>query len=103
MSNLHGPRNYSAGDVQAALETLTGKTVKLINIEPNGLFDYYCKFVPAASAQELVEMTMAMLPGGLIAVDMDKAENVVRGEVELVESLRKVMSGETTKVASGAF
>ena len=82
---------------------MTGKTIKLIDIEPDGLLDYYCKHVPVWSAHEIVEMTLAMLPGGLIAIDMDRAENVVRGEIGLVESLRKVMSGETTKVASGAF
>ena len=48
-------------------------------------------------------MTKAMLPGGLLAKDMEKEENVIRGITELIDALRKFASGEATRAQSGAF
>ena len=48
-------------------------------------------------------MTKASLPGGLLVAEMEKEDRVVRGKNELVESLRKIASGETKKTASGVF
>ncbi|KAK3711846.1 hypothetical protein LTR37_009364 [Vermiconidia calcicola] len=102
--DLHGPRSYSANDVRGALETATGKKdIEIKAIEPDKLFEYYNSKVPEKYAKGLEEMTVAMLPGGRVAGDMERPENVVRGEIELVDVLRKFASGEVTKAVSGAF
>ena len=101
--DLHGPRNYSSLDVQAALEEVTGKKAKLVSIEPGHLAAFYGQKVMERYAKELAEMTVASLPGGIIAADMDKTDGVVRGKLELVESLRMVACGDTVKMTSGVF
>jgi hypothetical protein len=101
--DLHGPRNYSTLEVQAALEEVTGKKAKLVSIEPDQLVSFYEQKVPHQYAKELAEMTVASLPGGVIATDMEKTDGIIRGKLELVESLRMVACGDTVKVASGVF
>jgi hypothetical protein len=101
--DLHGPRSYSTLDVKAALEQVTGKSSKIISIEPDKLASFYGEKVADQYAKELAEMTRAGLPGGIFVAEMAKEDGVVRGEIELVESLRKIASGETTKMASGVF
>ena len=100
--DLHGPRSYSAIDVKAALEAVTGKNIKAVGIEPEKLREYYGRKVPEQYAQELVEMTISMNAGGLVAKEMEKEDGIVRGSTELVDVLRKFASGES-KPASGAF
>ena len=100
--DLHGPQSYSAIDVKAALEAVTNKNIKVVGIEPEQLLEYYGRKVPEQYAQELVEMTISMNAGGLVAKEMQKSDGVVRGSTELVDILRKFASGES-KAASGAF
>ena len=101
--DLHGPRHYNAIDVKAALDEVTGKRFDIAAIEPEQLLDFYGQKVPAPYAQELVEMTTACLPGGLVAKEMEKVEGIARGEIELIDVLRRIASGETTKAPSGVF
>ena len=101
--DLHGPRNYSTLEVQAALEEVAGRKAKLVSIEPDQLVSFYEQKVPQQYARELAEMTVASLPGGIIATEMEKTDGIVRGKLELVESLRMVACGETVKTASGVF
>ena len=101
--DLHGPSSYSAIDVKTALEAVTGHTIDVRAISPDQLLGYYSRKVSAAYAQELMEMTLAMNAGGLVAVDMEKDEGVLRGAIELVDVLRKYASGAAIKSASGAF
>lgn len=89
--------------MKSALEEITGKSPKIISIEPDQLASFYGQKVADQYAKELAEMTVAGLPGGVFAAEMDKEDGVVRGKIELVESLRKIASGETTKTASGVF
>ena len=89
--------------MKSALEEVTGKITKMISIEPDQLASFYGQKVADQYAKELAEMTIASLPGGIFAAEMNKEDDVVRGEVELVESLRKIANGETTKTASGVF
>lgn len=101
--DLHGPRNYSSLDVQSALQEVTGKNARLVSIEPDQLAAFYGQKVKEQYAKELAEMTIASLPGGVLAAEMEKTEGVVRGKIELVDSLRKIANGEHAKAASGVF
>lgn len=101
--DLHGPRSYSTLDAQAALKEVIGKSPRIISIEPDQLASFYGEKVADQYAKELAEMTKAGLPGGIFAAEMEKEAGVVRGKIELVDSLRKIASGETTKTAGGVF
>jgi hypothetical protein len=101
--DIHGPRSYSTLDVESALEEVTGKKPSIVSIEPDQLASFFGGKVPSQYAEELAEMTAASLPGGLLAAEMEKEDGIVRGKTELVESLRKIAAGETSKSASGVF
>ncbi|KAK5166834.1 uncharacterized protein LTR77_007563 [Saxophila tyrrhenica] len=101
--NLRGPRDYSALDVQSALQEVTGKKVKINAIKPDQLPAFFGQHVPAQYADELAEMTAACLPGGLIAKEMVQEEGVARGQIELVEVLRKAAESDLGRERSGAF
>ena len=101
--DLHGPSSYSAIEVKTALEAVTGQTIDVRAISPDQLLGYYSRKVPAMYAQELVEMTLAMNGGGLVAMEMEKDEGVLRGDIELVDVMHKYASGAAVKSASGAF
>ena len=101
--DVHGPRLYSTLEVQSALEEVTGKKPKIVSIQPDRLVSFFGEKVPNQYAEELAEMTAASLPGGLLAAEMEKEGGLVRGKTELVESLRKIAAGETSKSASGVF
>ena len=96
MLTLHGPRNYSPEDVRAALVSITAQSnIRIHPIYPDQLHDFFGKDVPDPYAQELMEMTTASLPGGVLMGDMEngEGEGVVRGGVELVESLGSIFRG----------
>ena len=101
--DLQGPRSYSVTDVKEALEAVSGKKITVDAIKPDRLAEFYGQTVPTQYAQELAEMTVAMLPGGLVATEMEKEEGVVRGTTELIDVFRRIAAGETIKVPSGAF
>lgn len=103
---LHGPRCYTMLDLQSALETVTGRKPRINAVEPGDLLEFFAKKLPPTKAKEVVEMTVAVNGGGLLAEEMarpGKELNVVRGLTELVETLRRLAAGETSEVASGAF
>ena len=68
---------------------IIGKEVDLKLVERDQLSDYFKQLVPEEHVQELVEMTTAVLPGGIISGDFGYDENTVRGRVELVDTLRQ--------------
>lgn len=100
--NLHGPRGYRAVDIQAVLEEVTGVKPKINLIQPDKLPEFFGQHVPEQYATELAEMTIACLPGGLIAPEMEKEDGAVRGSIELVGVLRKAAAGEKRE-RSGAL
>ncbi|RYP05834.1 hypothetical protein DL764_003545 [Monosporascus ibericus] len=90
---ITGPRNYSSLDVKAAAEEVTGKKIDLVTIPKDDLVTFFSKQVGAPIAAELAEMTVATLPGGLIAKDLhvyDNDKNTYKGRVELVDALRRL-------------
>lgn len=86
--DLYGPRHYSALDVKAAVEELTGKKVELVAIEKDNLAEFFAKQIPSAHLKDFVEMTTSALPGGIMAGDFGSNKRTVHGKVELVEALR---------------
>lgn len=101
---LHGPRNYSMLDLQDALEQVTGKKPRIDAVEQDKLLDFFMTKLPPIKAQEVTEMTTAINGGGLLAKEMEQPSgNVVRGSMELVDTLRQLASGQSSKAASGAF
>ena len=68
---------------------IIGKEVDLKLVERDQLSDYFKQLVPEEHVQELVEMTSAVLPGGIISGDCGYDENPVRVRVELVDTLRQ--------------
>lgn len=101
---MHGPRAYSMVDLQDALETVAGQKPRIDAIRPENLLDFYKTKLPPGKAEEIVEMNLAINGGGVLAGEMASPEgDVVRGPTTLVDTLRKLASGEVSKVASGAF
>ncbi|CAG9953529.1 unnamed protein product [Clonostachys rosea f. rosea IK726] len=88
--NLYGPRNYSSLDVKSALEEITGKVVEAIIVPKDQLASFFAERAPASVIQELVDMTTAALPGGIMVGTFEDEEGDVRGPTELVETLRKI-------------
>lgn len=101
---LHGPRNYSMFDLQQALEVVTGRKPRIDAVEPGDLLEFYKGKLPPGKAAEIAERNMAINGGGLLAGEIaDPQGHVIRGTTALVDTLRKLASGEVSKVASGAF
>ena len=48
--------------------------------------------------QDFVDMTTAVLPGGIMAGDYQYDADTVRGRVELVEGLREIYAKRPTQV-----
>ncbi|KAM5344244.1 hypothetical protein ACJ41O_012781 [Fusarium nematophilum] len=88
--DLYGPRLYSSVDVKEAVEEVTGKKVELVLIERDHLAEFFGQQVPRAHVQQMVDMTTAALPGGIMAGDFVENEDTVRGRDELVETLRRL-------------
>lgn len=80
------------------MSEVIGKDVKLEAVERDQLAEYFAQVVPPAYVQEFVDMTTAVLPGGIMAGDFgwddDKEDTTtVRGTVGLVDTLREVYAG----------
>ncbi|KAF5008238.1 hypothetical protein FDECE_5474 [Fusarium decemcellulare] len=88
--DLYGPRHYSPVDVKAALEDITGKIIDIVPIEKDRLSEFVAQKVPSAHVQDIVEMTLAALPGGIMSGDFGSDERTVHGRTELAEALRSL-------------
>ncbi|VUC24322.1 unnamed protein product [Clonostachys rosea] len=88
--NLYGPRNYSSLDVKTALEEISGKAIEPIVISKDQLASFFAERGPPSVVQEMVDMTTAALPGGIMVETFDDEDGTVRGTTELVETLRKI-------------
>ncbi|KAJ4165464.1 hypothetical protein LMH87_007096 [Akanthomyces muscarius] len=87
---LHGPKEYSPNDVQAAFSEAMGKQIPLKAIEKDQLADFFSTFIPPNLVGTWVEMSCSFLPGGVAAPGSDGIENVdiVRGKVELGKAIK---------------
>jgi hypothetical protein len=88
--DLYGPRNYSTLDVKSAIEQITVRPIEAVIITKGQLAEFYSQTVHPNMIDDVVEMTEAALPGGIMAGDFEGDENTVRGDVELVDALRKI-------------
>ncbi|KAL7627938.1 hypothetical protein AAE478_002133 [Parahypoxylon ruwenzoriense] len=87
---LFGPRHYSSIDLKNAVDEVTGKNTELKAVERDQLASFFAEHVPGEYVQEFVDMTTAVLPGGIMAGDFEYDENTIRGKVQLVDTLRQV-------------
>ncbi|KAK4237798.1 hypothetical protein C8A03DRAFT_15684 [Achaetomium macrosporum] len=96
---LFGPRHYSALDLKEAVEQVTGRKVELKPVERDQLAGFAGLQIPEPHVQEVVDMIIGVLPGGISEAegDFDDDENTVRGETELVDSLRELAAKATGK------
>jgi hypothetical protein len=72
------------------LEKATGRKVELKAVERDQLADFFGQQIPQAHVPEFMEMVTGALPGGIIVGDFEYDEITVRGEIELVDSLREM-------------
>jgi hypothetical protein len=94
---LFGPRHGSALDIKEAVEQALGRKVELKAVERDDLGNFFGQQIPAAHVQEFADMVTAVLPGGIIEGDFGYDESTVRGEVELVDTLRELAAKGTGK------
>lgn len=92
---LFGPRHYSALDVKEAAEQVTGRKVELKPVERDQLAGFFGQQIPQTHVQEFVDMVIAVLPGGIIEDDFEDDESTVRGDIELVDTLRDLSAKST--------
>lgn len=77
--------------MQAAVETaLGGKKVAAVGIGKEQLRAFWAEQVPAGLVEDMVEYNLSALPGGVTAGDFAGDEHTVWGEVELVDTLRRL-------------
>jgi hypothetical protein len=87
--DLHGPRDYSALDVQKAWEEVLGTEVQLRVVEPDQLENFYGHIMPPGVAELFTEMTKSFIPGGVIHQDpLDPASEIQKGSDTLVDAFR---------------
>jgi hypothetical protein len=89
-AKLLGPRLYSSLDVRHAVEEITGKKAEMRVVAKEDLPRWFEGHVPKPYAQELAELVTSLLPGGILEEDVGYSDDTVRGEVEMVDALRRV-------------
>lgn len=72
------------------MEDVTGKEVEMKLVERDQLAGFFAEQVPEAHVQDFVDMTTAVLPGGIMSGDFEYGEDTVRGKVELVDAFRQL-------------
>ncbi|RAH63203.1 NAD(P)-binding protein [Aspergillus piperis CBS 112811] len=90
---VHGPREYTAKDVQEAFHDVAGHAVELKPVEKGDLPAFFGQFLPEASVGPFVEMTRSFLPGGIIAKESGNSpspDRMYRGRTELVDAIRRL-------------
>ena len=87
---LVGPRQYSSLDVQKAFEEVVGRKLELRLVEKEGLQEYYSSVLPPGLAQRYAEMTLSILPGGVLHENAKPTGEVREGKTEMVEVFRQL-------------
>ncbi|RYP43755.1 hypothetical protein DL768_009710 [Monosporascus sp. mg162] len=82
--DLQGPEWYSTRDVQKAFEHVTGKSVEARLVEKNKLADFFAQFLPSSLVGYYTEMTLSILPGGLLDAEAKNLHNARRGQDTLL-------------------
>ncbi|KAE8357853.1 hypothetical protein BDV27DRAFT_78086 [Aspergillus caelatus] len=94
--DVHGPSSYTPKDVQKAFEEVVGKEVELRLVEKKDLSQFFAGFLPKNVADAFTEMTIAFLPGGIMAnanAENSSSDRVWRGKTELTEAIRELCEG----------
>ncbi|KAE8412938.1 hypothetical protein BDV36DRAFT_269889 [Aspergillus pseudocaelatus] len=94
--DVHGPSSYTPKDVQKAFEEVVGKEVELRLVEKKDLSQFFAGFLPKNVAEAFTEMTIAFLPGGIMAnanAENSSSDRVWRGKTELTEAIRELCEG----------
>lgn len=92
--DFEGPRCYSTRDVHAAFEEVTGKKIEARLVQKHDLAGFFRQALPEAIVGDFVEMTLSILPGGLLA-DGTEGSKADRGTVTLVEAIRVMWQKQT--------
>lgn len=92
---LHGPKDYSPLDVQAAFTAAKGKSVDLRPVEKDKIREYYKPVFPPQIIDLWVEMAMSFLPGEIAEPGAPGTEKVdiVRGKTSLDDALKAAVDG----------
>ncbi|KAF4983548.1 hypothetical protein FZEAL_1083 [Fusarium zealandicum] len=92
---LHGPRPYSALDVQQAFSQALGKEVEVKAVQREDLPGFYSQVFPPEIVGDWVEMATSFLPGGIAEKDASKPSHVevVLGKTELKEAIEEATAG----------
>ncbi|RYP01582.1 hypothetical protein DL763_000113 [Monosporascus cannonballus] len=94
--DFQGPEWYSTRDVQKAFEQVTGKSIEVRLVEKNNLADYFSQFLPSNLASSYTEMSLSMLPGGLVEGETKKLHNARRGQDTLVDAFKRMWDEANT-------
>ena len=91
---LHGPRDFTPLDVQAAFSKAVGKEVAVRPIGQDQLADFYSQIFPAPIVGEWVEMAKCFLLGGPAVEKLppEAERRVVRGTTELGEATEEAVN-----------
>ncbi|KAJ6785053.1 hypothetical protein PWT90_05236 [Aphanocladium album] len=87
---LHGPKEYSPNDVQAAFSKVMGRQIGMKAIDKDKLADFFSAILPPHLVDAWVEMSTSFLPGGVAAPGSEGIEdvNVVRGKIDLETAIK---------------
>ncbi|RYP40461.1 hypothetical protein DL767_001697 [Monosporascus sp. MG133] len=94
--DLYGPEWYSTRDVQKAFEHVTGKSIEVRLVEKNNLADFFAQFLPNSLVGYYTEMTLSILPGGLLEAEAKSLHNARRGQDTLVDAFKRMWDEANT-------
>ncbi|KAJ3494031.1 hypothetical protein NLG97_g4344 [Lecanicillium saksenae] len=93
---LHGPKEYSPNDVQAAFSNAMGKHIQMRAIEKDKLADFFSAILPPHLVDIWAEMSTSFLPGGVAAPGSEGLEdvNIVRGKTDLETAIKDALGAD---------
>ncbi|KAF4969092.1 hypothetical protein FSARC_3615 [Fusarium sarcochroum] len=87
---IMGPQPYSSNDLRDIFEEVTGEKVELRLAQGEDLKAFFRQLFPEHCIPDFMEMIESSLPGGLITNEYDYDENTVRGNIELLDTMREL-------------
>ncbi|RYO88894.1 hypothetical protein DL764_008662 [Monosporascus ibericus] len=94
--DLQGPDWYSTRDVQKAFEHVTGKSIEVRLVEKDKLADFFAQFLPSSLVGDYTEMSLSILPGGLLDAEAKTLQNARRGQDTLVDAFKRMWDEANT-------
>ncbi|CEO58393.1 hypothetical protein PMG11_03122 [Penicillium brasilianum] len=87
---LHGPQNYSALDVRAALTRVLGKEVEVRPVEKDHLRKFYAQIFPPTILDHWVELATSILPDGKLGTEymLHPRGPVLHGRTDLETAIK---------------